>query len=247
METASPVLPQETDLWQQTLDWHPDPQQQAKFQQLYQLTLEGNRQLNLTRITDPQEFWEKHLWDSLRGIKPWLGNQPPSSLSVIDIGTGAGFPGLPVAIAHPTWHVTLLDSTRKKITFVARLIEALGLQTVMAISDRAEQLGRDPLHRRKYDLVLIRAVAAAPVCVEYALPFLKYGGIAVLYRGQWTEAEAIALEAALEQLGGQLETVDAFKTPLSGSDRHCLQIRKVAATPAEFPRAAGTPAHHPLA
>lgn len=224
-----PALPQESEIWQQTLDWQPDLAQQAKFQQLYHLTLAGNRQFNLTRITDPQEFWEKHLWDSLRGIKPWLGTQPPkldsaelesegqepdqlqvlrshatdftppilkfpeqallqagaiehnkivagqakdpASLQVIDIGTGAGFPGLPVAIAHPTWNVTLLDSTRKKITFVESLTAALDIQTVQAVSDRAEQLGRDLQHRRKYDLVLIRAVAAAPVCVEYALPF----------------------------------------------------------------------------
>ena len=121
------VLPQMNELWQKTLNWQPDESQQQQFQRLYELIVEGNRSLNLTRITEPKEFWEKHLWDSLRGIVRLLpannsaGENPKlpaeSVQKVIDIGTGAGFPGLPIAIALPQLSVTLLDSTRKKLFF----------------------------------------------------------------------------------------------------------------------------------
>ncbi|MBD2022423.1 16S rRNA (guanine(527)-N(7))-methyltransferase RsmG, partial [Leptolyngbya sp. FACHB-36] len=169
----TPILPEMDELWQQTIVWKPSPEQQRQFQRLYEAVLEGNRQLNLTRITEPQEFWEKHLWDSLRGIRDLL--QVDSPQRAIDIGTGAGFPGIPIAIAQPTWTVTLLDSTRKKIAFVDRLLEELEIKTATALVGRVEQVGHDPAHRQQYDLALIRAVATANVCAEYALPLLKLG------------------------------------------------------------------------
>jgi 16S rRNA (guanine527-N7)-methyltransferase len=274
------ALPEMTEQWQETLAWQPTPQQQQQFQQLYQLILQGNRQLNLTRITEPIEFWEKHLWDSLRGViqkdegergkdegegmkdegafsslippcQAWQSPPSsfiahPSSLRVIDIGTGAGFPGIPVAIVRPDWQVTLLDSTRKKIEFVRSVLTELGIQNARTVSDRVEQVGHQRLHREKYDLALLRAVAPVTVCAEYALPLLKIGGWAVLYRGQWTEAETAALETALEMLGGTIAKIDAFTTPLSQGVRHCIYVQKVAATPVEFPRAVGVPAQRPL-
>jgi 16S rRNA (guanine527-N7)-methyltransferase len=257
------VLPEMIDVWQQTLSWQPDIRQQAQFQRFYELILEKNRQLNLTRITEPQEFWEKHLWDSLSGVKRWLlgvGNwglgvgkeesdlaesiAPP--FQVMDIGTGAGFPGVPVAIVFPSWRVTLLDSTRKKLAFLEEALAELKIHNAKTIVDRAEQIGHNPQHRETYDLVLIRAVAAAAVCVEYALPLLKVGGVAVLYRGQWTEAEAIGLSSALPKLGATLEQVEAFTTPLTESVRHCLFVRKQKPTPPTFPRAIGIPTQKPL-
>ena len=128
-EIKTLLLPEMIDMWQHTLNWQPTIEQQRLFQQLYEAILQGNQQLNLTRITEPSEFWEKHLWDSLRGVwlqESELRNQDsdsknetqPQSLKLIDIGTGAGFPGLPVAIAFPHHVVTLLDSTRKKVTFL---------------------------------------------------------------------------------------------------------------------------------
>lgn len=230
--------------WQQTLDWLPNPEQQRQFHQLYDQVLAGNRQLNLTRITDSQEFQEKHLWDSLRGVVPFL--QSEAKLRVIDIGTGAGFPGLPIAIARPDWEVTLLDSTRKKITFLQFLLTQMELRNVQIRCDRVETLGQNPPDRQSYDLALVRAVAPAAVCAEYALPLVKIQGVAVLYRGQWQPSETAALQAALEKLGGQIEQVEAFKTPLSHSDRHCLYLRKIAPTPRQFPRAVGVPAQQPL-
>ena len=251
-----PSLSEVANIWQQTLDWTPTVQQQVQFQQLYEFILEGNRQFNLTRITDPQEFWEKHLWDSLRGIAPLLRDggdenviSAPtllSSLSFIDIGTGAGFPGIPVAITVANSTVTLLDSTQKKMTFVEKLRAALDLTNVKTLTGRSEEVGQQPQHRQTYDVALIRAVGTASVCAEYALPLLKQGGLAVIYRGNWTQEETKALENAVNQLGGVIESIEKFTTPLTDSIRHCLYLRKVATTPVQFPRPVGVPTQKPL-
>lgn len=232
-ETDTPQLPEMT-LWQH-LDWQPTTEQQHQFQRLYELILCGNRQLNLTRITESVEFWEKHLWDSLRGIAPFLKEEQTlnSSFKVIDIGTGAGFPGIPVAIALPHWTVTLLDSTRKKITFLNTLLLQLGIQNANTVTGRAEIISKQRSYQQSYDVALIRAVGSAAVCAEYSLPFLKLGGLAVLYRGNWTSAEIEALQNVVERLGGVIEATDAFTTPVSQSIRHCLYLRKVAITQLE--------------
>lgn len=234
--------------WQPTLNWQPTDEQQAQFQQLYELILEGNRQLNLTRITEPQEFWEKHLWDSLRGIAPQ--QQFISALAdgadVIDIGTGAGFPGVPIAIVAPQSTITLVDSTRKKINFIDTVVSELALNNVKTVVARAEEIGQQTQHRQTYDIALIRAVGNASVCAEYTLPVLKQGGLAIIYRGTWTEAETTALQSAVQQLGGKIEAIEQFVTPLSQSIRHCLYLRKIVNTPAKFPRAVGVPTQKPL-
>ncbi len=238
------LLPEMAEIWQQTLNWQPTLQQQAQFQKLYELILEGNHQLNLTRITDPQEFWEKHLWDSLRGIVPLLSRN--LSPALIDIGTGAGFPGVPVTITVPNCTITLLDSTRKKITFLNNILAELALTNAKTLVGRAEEIGQHPQHRLAYDIALIRAVGAASVCAEYTLPLLKQGGLAIIYRGNWTEDETTALQNAVKQLGGVLESIEQFTTPLSHSIRHCVYLRKVATTPVQFPRAIGIPTQKPL-
>ncbi len=228
------MLPLMVDIWQQTLNWQPDEKQQRQFQQLYELIVAGNRQLNLTRITEPSDFWEKHLWDSLRGIAPFLLNPLPithdqlpiTNPQVIDIGTGAGFPGVPCAIALPHCQVTLLDSTRKKIAFLDTLLAQLCLSNATTLLGRSEQINQQSQYRKNYDLALIRAVGSASVCAEYALPFLKNGGLAILYRGHWTDEETADLQPVIERLGGKLESIEAFSTPLSQSVRHCLYLRK---------------------
>lgn len=232
-----PVLPVMNELWQQTLNWQPDDSQQQQFQRLYELIVEGNRHLNLTRITEPIEFWEKHLWDSLRGIVNLLqannnawekGALPVHSLQkVIDIGTGAGFPGLPAAIALPQLSVTLLDSTRKKIDFLETILPSLAIKNAATLLGRSDEIWRQPHHRQTYDIALLRAVGAASVCAKYALPFLKKGGLAVLYRGNWTAEEEADLQSAIEPLSGIVESVETFTTPVSQSVRHCLYLRKV--------------------
>ncbi|MDZ8236300.1 MAG: 16S rRNA (guanine(527)-N(7))-methyltransferase RsmG [Nostoc sp. ChiQUE01a] len=241
-------LPEISCIWQQTLNWQPSVQQQTQFQRLYQLILEGNRQLNLTRITDPQEFWEKHLWDSLRGIAPQgqLILSLQEGVSVIDIGTGAGFPGIPVKIAALNCTITLMDSTRKKITFIEQILTELALTNAKTLVGRAEEIGQQPEHRQAYDIALIRAVGTVSVCAEYTLPLLKQGGLAIIYRGNWTEDETTALQNAVKQLGGVIEAIEKFTTPLSDSVRHCVYLRKVATTPVQFPRATGIPTQKPL-
>lgn len=246
------TLPDMAALWQQTLGWQPDVHQQGQFQCLYDQILTGNRQLNLTRITAPEEFWEKHLWDSLAGIRLWLRGEEPSvypdipNAQVIDIGTGAGFPGLPVAIARPDWQVTLLDSTQKKVEFLKQVREPVGLPQVTPLVGRAEAIGQQPQHREHYNLALIRAVAAVTVCVEYTLPLLDLGGMAILYRGQWTDAEQQDLERSVAPLGGAIARIEAFQTPLTGGVRHCVYLEKIRATPKAFPRSPGVPAQKPL-
>jgi 16S rRNA (guanine527-N7)-methyltransferase len=261
----TPQLPHLLDLWQQTIGWQPTESQLQQFQQLYELILAGNQQLNLTRITDPQDFWEKHLWDSIRGVvgvgaehsipipsatipDPSANASPlqspitpsksstlhstphtlhPTPPKIIDIGTGAGFPGLPVAIVYPESWMTLVDSTRKKIAFVDSAVKALGLKNTRTIADRAEHLATQPAHRGNYDVVLVRAVAAADLCLRYALPLLRPGGVAILYRGQWQPSDTEALQPVVAELGAHLATPDRFTTPLTNSQRCCLYLHKL--------------------
>ena len=242
------LLPEMNYLWQETLNWQPNEQQNQQFQKLYQLIIAGNKQLNLTRITSPEEFLEKHLWDSLRGIKFILEEKVnlPQEKKVIDIGTGAGFPGLPVAITLPKYAVTLLDSTRKKISFIETILTDLAIKNALPLTGRAEQIGRIFQHREIYDIALARAVAPTAVCAEYALPMLKNGGIAILYRGNLTTEEQANLPEVVKLLGGKIESIEAFNTPLSESIRNCIYLRKVSTTPVNYPRSVGVPTQKPL-
>lgn len=248
-------LPEHLQIWQESLQWQPSPEQQTLFQAVYDQILKGNQQINLTRITAPAEFWEKHLWDSLSGVSPWLKplefrpdwSQAHPVRTVIDIGTGAGFPGLPIAIARPDWQIALLDSTQKKIRFLKELIQAIALPNVQTWADRAEAFAHQLSHREQYDLALVRAVGSAATCAEYALPLVKVGGFAVLYRGQWTEADHHQLTQATHQLGGTILAAHPWQTPVTQGIRHCVYLQKHTLTKDEFPRPIGIPAKHPLA
>ncbi len=242
----SSTLPLQAELWRNTCNWAPTAAQQDAFERLYSGILAGNRQLNLTRITDPAEFWEKHLWDSLRGLAPLGLLDSNRSLSAIDIGTGGGFPGLPLAIVNPAIEVVLLDATQKKVAFLAALATKLGCDRAVALAARAEAIGRDLRHREAYDLACLRAVGPASVCAEYALPLLSLGGTAVLYRGQWSPAETEALTPAVTQLGGEIARIESYSTPIEASARHCLYLKKVLPSPEAFPRAVGIPTKKPL-
>ncbi|MFN3926747.1 MAG: 16S rRNA (guanine(527)-N(7))-methyltransferase RsmG [Pseudanabaenaceae cyanobacterium] len=185
--------------------------QQAQFAYLYKLVLEGNRKQNLTRISAPADFWEKHLWDSLAGISPYMQT---TNWQVIDIGTGAGFPGLPVAIACPSWQVTLLDSMRKRTNFVTETVKQLGLTNTQVQTARAETI------TGTYDLALIRAVGTIPLCLDYCSRLVKVGGRAVLYRGKFDPSELP------DSLTWQLVADHYLPTPLTQADRHYLHFLK---------------------
>ncbi len=247
MPAQTAPLPSYSEHWQATLSWQPDAEQQQQFQQLYVAVLEANQHTNLTRITSPEDFWEKHLWDSLQGVAAYLPDAlTPASLRVIDIGTGGGFPGLPVAIAFPQWSVALMDATRKKIAVLESISQALGLPNVSYLPERAEHVGQQPVHRETYDLALLRAVGPVNTCAEYALPLLKLGGQAILYRGQWTTAQETGLVAILSRLGGQLQEVQPRTTPLTQGIRHNVILTKASRTSDKFPRLPGIPAKSPL-
>lgn len=250
-------LPAMLDIWQKTFYWQPSDRQLEQFSQLYEAIIEGNKQQNLTRITDPQEFWEKHLWDSLLGVAPLLFAEMSvaelgqdhtlnTNLSLIDIGTGAGFPGLPIAIANPDWSITIVDSTLKKINFALKTSNQLQLQNIQGITARAEDLGKQKIYREQYDLALIRAVGQPSVCAEYILPFIKVGGFAILYRGHWQESDTASLATVSELLGCSLKHIQPTTTPLSESVRHCLYLYKHSPTPKQFPRSVGIPNQKPL-
>mgnify|MGYP000550645621 CR=1 FL=1 len=237
-------LPNMDKMWQETIDWCPTEQQQSQLQSLYSEVVSANRQLNLTRITAPEEFWEKHLWDSLRGVGELINH--PLELKVIDLGTGAGFPGLPLAIARTDWQMTLVDSTAKKVGFIEYIAPELGLTNTHPLVSRIEALGQERQHRHQYDLALIRAVSSANVCAEYTLPLVKVGGTAILYRGNWTDEEATSLELAVAKLGGEISKIDRFTTPISDSIRHCIWLHKTTDTHPYYPRAVGIPTLKPL-
>ncbi len=242
-------LPTHQEIWQNTLNWQPTSEQQVKFQRIYQLLQVANQQVNLTRIVSPDDFWEKHLWDSLTGICFLVQNFPDFLLSgkVIDIGTGPGFPGLPVAIyLGSNCQTILLDSTQKKLNFINTVLEDLQINYVTTLAGRVEAIARTLQHRESYQLCLIRAVGNVAVCAEYVLPLLQINGMAILYRGNWTAEEADDLAKVSKILGGKIVYVQSFHTPLSQGQRHCIYLQKVAPTSSKYPRSVGIPSHQPL-
>jgi 16S rRNA (guanine527-N7)-methyltransferase len=227
MSVSSPTLPSDIEF---TTNWEISQQQLERFQELYCLILEGNKQQNLTRIIEPQEFWEKHLWDSLVAVKDWEQNlnfDRQQKIKAIDIGTGAGFPGLPLAICYPDWHFTLVDSTRKKVNFIENILPKLTINNVTPLAARAEEMARQKEHDRGYDIALIRAVSDPSICAKYCLPLLKIGGVAILYRGMWNEDDRMKLIEVLDKLGGEIEAVKEIAAPLSQSTRNCVYLRKI--------------------
>lgn len=220
-------------LWEKTLNWIPSEEQQLAFYKFYQWIITVNRSINLTRLTDPQDFWEKHLWDSLAGVLLPMGEGKQFDFRkcaykdrILDIGTGGGFPGIPLAILSPQSFVTLIDSTQKKIKALQEIVTDMELSYVTPLWSRAEELALEKDHRQQYDLVVLRAVTRVDRCALYALPFLKKGGVAILYRGQWTPEEEQELKTVLKANKGELLDIIAFTTPLTNSIRHSVMITR---------------------
>lgn len=212
------------------------------FARYLALLLERNAQFNLTAITEPDEVALKHFVDSLTVETLW---HPQPGDRVIDIGTGAGFPGIPLAIRHPDVAVVLNDSIRKKVDFLHEAISVLGLQNASAVWARAETLGRDKGYRGQFNAVVARAVAHLGALCEYALPLLKLHGVFIAMKGPSGTQEIAESQRVLEMLGGHVTTVDTFSLGAAG-ERSLIVVTKVAATPQQFPREPGSARKKPL-
>lgn len=221
-------------------------QQMDQFADYYQLLVTTNRQVNLTRITEKNDVYLKHFYDSLTGAfaEPRLQTEP---LTLCDIGAGAGFPSLPLKIAFPQLKVTIVDSLNKRINFLQELVAKLGLTEVTLIHDRAETFSaKKAAHREKYDLVTARAVARLSVLSELCLPAARVGGELVAYKASAADEELAAAKGAIQKLGGQVQKEVALTLPGTDEQRKIVIIDKVAATPKKYPRRPGLPNKKPL-
>lgn len=219
------------------------PEQEQLFAELLRRLHEGNQRLNLTALRTEEDIILKHFVDSLTTLR---GGHLDDEWDTLDIGTGAGFPALPLAIVRPDLALTPLDSIRKKIDFVRETAQVLGLKNVTPLVGRAETLGQDTDYRSRFDRAVARAVAPLPVLAELALPLLRVGGLFVSQKGQIAEDELEAGRRAAGEVGGRIVEVDAFSLPILGDARTLVVMEKVRATPAHYPRREGIPTHQPL-
>ena len=205
--------------------------------------VEWNQKFNLTAIRDSESIRTKHFLDSFSCVLAWKAN-PPASL--IDVGTGAGFPGIPLKILYPNMKLTLVESVGKKAKFCQHLVSVLGIDHVTVIKTRAEEVGQDPHHRERYDWAVARAVANLNILSEYLLPLVKIGGTMLAQKGESGPAEAQSAEKAMKLLGGNLREVVQINLPGVVEDRYLVLVDKVIATPPNYPRKAGIPGKQPL-
>lgn len=220
-----------------------DDIQKARFEKYYEMLIQWNKVMNLTGITDYDEVNLKHFVDSLSIVRS-LDLTEVSTL--IDVGTGAGFPGIPIKIVFPHIRVMLLDSLNKRISFLKSVIGELELENISAIHGRAEDYARNTDYREKYDVCVSRAVANLSTLSEYCIPFVHVGGNFVSYKGIDCEQEIINSENAVDILGGRVDNVDKFCLPSTDIGRALINVRKIRKTPGKYPRKTGLPSKEPL-
>lgn len=219
------------------------PDVQRAFSLYADELLAWNQNVNLTAITAPEDIEMRHFLDSL-SVSLAISLTP--NLRVIDVGTGAGFPGLPLRLVFPYIELTLLEATTKKTAFLEHIVQHLKLSNVRVINARAEEAGQNPATREKYDLALARAVAQMPTLGEYLLPLCRVGGRCVALKGENAVAETQQAENALRILGGRVEKVIPVELPQVAETHYLVVVQKVAATPPQYPRRPGIPAKRPL-
>ena len=214
-----------------------------KFRIYMEGVLEWNEKVNLTTITDPDEFAIKHFVDSII-----CANYPEyiNAAKIIDVGTGAGFPGIPLSIISPEKEFILIDSLNKRLKIIDELCQRADIKNVVTLHARAEELAKNKAHRERYDLCVSRAVANMAVLAEYCLPFIKVGGFLMAYKGPEAENEVREAEHALYLLGGRAEEIRNGNLKEFGIDHKVVVIKKVSNTPSKYPRKPGTPTKEPL-
>ena len=216
-------------------------EQKGNFFKYMELLIEWNQKINLTAITEPKDIILKHFVDSLT-IKKYIKEKS----KIIDVGTGAGFPGIPLKIVDPNIEVTLLDSLNKRIIFLNEVIKEINLKNIEAIHGRIEEVGKNKKYREKFDVVTSRAVSNLNVLAEYMLPLTKIGGICICMKGAEVEEEIEKSKNAIKLLGGKIEKVDTFELPGENIKRNIVIIKKEKNTPTKYPRKPGTPSKTPL-
>jgi 16S rRNA (guanine527-N7)-methyltransferase len=221
----------------------------AAFELFERELIVWNERINLTAISDPEGIRIKHFLDSLTCLPMLLENHLGSNGRLgrlVDVGTGAGFPGIPLKIALPKLHVTLVESTGKKVDFCRNMIQSLDLKDIQIVQARVEDLGQLPDHREQYHWAVARAVAGLPALVEYLLPLVKVGGVVLAQKGATGPAEAAAAEQALRLTGGRIRNLHQVTLPGVVEERYIIVIDKIAGTPNKYPRRVGVPTKKPL-
>ena len=224
--------------------------QLEQFFKYYEMLIEKNKVMNLTAITELSDVITKHFVDSLLLVlaAPELGLKLDGSVeySCIDVGTGAGFPGIPLKIAFPWLKITLLDSLNKRVGFLNEVIEALGLTDITAVHGRAEDYGRDAKYREQYDICVSRAVANMSTLSEYCIPFVKKGGYFIPYKSGKADEEIAQARSAVKKLGGEMKDIIVKILPEADVERTFVPVKKMAITAKKYPRKAGLPGKEPL-
>ena len=225
----------------ETLDLKFHVKQLNKFYNFMNLVLEENKNINLTAINDPEEFITKHFIDSLTILK-YIEKEE----NIIDVGTGAGFPGIPLKLAKEELKITLLDSLNKRVMFLEKIINNLELNNINVVHARVEDFAKEKKYRESYDVATSRAVASLNVLLEYLMPLVKLGGKCICMKGSNIKEEIEGSKKALEILGANIEKIDEIILPNSDIKRNIIVIKKIKSTPDKFPRKAGIPSKKPI-
>ena len=221
-------------------------EQIKKFSRYLELLVQWNQKINLTSLKTPQEIIIKHFLDSISCIKIINKYIRIEGIHIIDVGTGAGFPGVPIKIVCPSISLSLLEARKKKTIFLEKITKEINFQKVEILNGRAETFGKCPDYRQKYDIVLSRALAFLSTLSEYCLPLVRVGGLFVAQKGRSYKEEIDKALKAVQFLGGELIGVESVRIPFINQERHLLIIKKIKDTPSEYPRKEGIPQKRPL-